>query len=743
MKDKAKIDQSSQGKSKKLSHHLKWYALSLFLIVSIVSGLFIMSRNNDTKLIQARVKACKYCVLGKPIDKNFYETVDIKALRLDAKNGNIHSQKALELYLLREAMNESIILGKPTPSALSNEIDLALLKADSEAGYEHATQQIELIAQRDYILSNVKLGEPMPENTMDQVNTNLLNKDANAGNIQIREALSLLENRTISKQLCTLGKPFKLDFYDNVDRKLIEKDANAGNTTAQNILKLADVRIKSNERTIIFLKYFKDFPEHVDMELLKKDADAGNANSQFIWGRLHAVERVHDVERVHSAEKLQNIGVNDVKVNYQIALKYYTLAAEQNHGTAITNIGTLYNTGKGVEKDYYKGVEFHKKATLLNNPYADYNLALSYRNGLGVPRDIEKYRELLRKSADSNCCRAIYQIGYHHHYGRYGFKKDLKLAEIYYLKAADQLDTRSIANLCGLIEDTRSEKAQQHKDILEVYRKAAMKNHAESMASYGRMFMRGQGTEKDYKEGIKWIKKSAAHNNSVGLGILADMYRQGKGVEKNFPEAVRLHKILADRAQGIAMLNLGIIYSQGKPGVPMDRQQAIKYLQMGVDHNYALTARRLADIYLEGEPSQEDINKAITVLEHGVRLRDNNSLQMLGIVYIEPKYGKLNIDQGVSYLNKAIDNGSTPAMVSLASRQLEGDVLPKNEDEALRLLRLAKAKNNKYAFYYIGKIHELGLCGIKKNIPWAIQMYKKAAGKYPPAKEALYRLTKK
>jgi len=40
-----------------------------------------------------------------------------------------------------------------------------------------------------------------------------------------------------------------------------------------------------------------------------------------------------------------------VKKDYKKAMKYYLLAAEQNHDVVQNNIGVLYEHGRGVEKD--------------------------------------------------------------------------------------------------------------------------------------------------------------------------------------------------------------------------------------------------------------------------------------------------------------------------------------------------------------------------------------------------------
>jgi TPR repeat protein len=62
--------------------------------------------------------------------------------------------------------------------------------------------------------------------------------------------------------------------------------------------------------------------------------------------------------------------------------------AEKEDAKAQTNLGLMYETGEGVEKDDKEAVKWYRKAAEQGEHAAQFNLGQMYRNGIGVPKDI-------------------------------------------------------------------------------------------------------------------------------------------------------------------------------------------------------------------------------------------------------------------------------------------------------------------------------------------------------------------
>jgi TPR repeat protein len=86
--------------------------------------------------------------------------------------------------------------------------------------------------------------------------------------------------------------------------------------------------------------------------------------------------------------------------DYTKARELYETAAGKGDARATSNLGSLYEEGRGVAQDYIKAREWYEQAAALGNAAAMFNIGLLYANGLGVAQDYTKAREWWEKAAD-------------------------------------------------------------------------------------------------------------------------------------------------------------------------------------------------------------------------------------------------------------------------------------------------------------------------------------------------------
>lgn len=82
---------------------------------------------------------------------------------------------------------------------------------------------------------------------------------------------------------------------------------------------------------------------------------------------------------------------------FELALKYYELAAEYNDRFAMTSLGYIWYYGRTGEKDYEKAFHYFDKARRMGDLVAAYKVADMYRNGYYVEQDDQKYRAIIEK----------------------------------------------------------------------------------------------------------------------------------------------------------------------------------------------------------------------------------------------------------------------------------------------------------------------------------------------------------
>ena len=99
---------------------------------------------------------------------------------------------------------------------------------------------------------------------------------------------------------------------------------------------------------------------------------------------------------------------NGVPKDYAKALKWYKLAAAQNHPGAQFNLGSMYHFERGVSQSFKKAAKWYKLSAAQEFAAAQHYLAHLYHQGTGVGRNYAKALELYRLSADQNYTLAQY-----------------------------------------------------------------------------------------------------------------------------------------------------------------------------------------------------------------------------------------------------------------------------------------------------------------------------------------------
>jgi hypothetical protein len=103
---------------------------------------------------------------------------------------------------------------------------------------------------------------------------------------------------------------------------------------------------------------------------------------------------------------------------------------------AMVNLGWMYETGKGVNKNESLALKYYTDASKLNNPAGQYSLGNMYYRGLGCNKDLKIALEYYKKAAVQDYPHAIAMLGYMNEYGEGGLEVNLSEAGKCYRKAA-------------------------------------------------------------------------------------------------------------------------------------------------------------------------------------------------------------------------------------------------------------------------------------------------------------------
>ena len=132
--------------------------------------------------------------------------------------------------------------------------------------------------------------------------------------------------------------------------------------------------------------------------------------------------------------------------DYQEALKWYRLAAEQGDASAQFNLGFMYADGRGVLKDYQEALKWYRLAAEQGYARAQFNLGFMYADGRGRAQGLPGGLEVVPSGGGAGLRpRPIQPRGHVRH--RPGVPKDDAKAVKWYRLAAEQGYARAQYNL--------------------------------------------------------------------------------------------------------------------------------------------------------------------------------------------------------------------------------------------------------------------------------------------------------
>ncbi|KAF9921100.1 hypothetical protein FBU30_008908 [Linnemannia zychae] len=108
------------------------------------------------------------------------------------------------------------------------------------------------------------------------------------------------------------------------------------------------------------------------------------SNIAMNWYTKAAEQGISATQR--SIDHLYDYGYG-IPIDYLAAMKWYKKAAEKGDLTAQNNIGNLYLKGHGVQQDYSMAMTWYKKAANQGDAIAQINIGHLYRHGHGVKKD--------------------------------------------------------------------------------------------------------------------------------------------------------------------------------------------------------------------------------------------------------------------------------------------------------------------------------------------------------------------
>ena len=102
------------------------------------------------------------------------------------------------------------------------------------------------------------------------------------------------------------------------------------------------------------------------------------------------------IEEEHNPRDMMWLGGYYYEIKqFDLALKYYEMAASYDYDEAYECLGYIWYYGRTGERDYKKAFEYFSKMMAKGNLQATYKVADMYKNGYYVEKDQAKYEEII------------------------------------------------------------------------------------------------------------------------------------------------------------------------------------------------------------------------------------------------------------------------------------------------------------------------------------------------------------
>lgn len=212
----------------------------------------------------------------------------------------------------------------------------------------------------------------------------------------------------------------------------------------------------------------------------------------------------------------------------------------------------------------------------------------------------------------------------------------------------------------------------------------------------GKLFLSGDGVEKDIAKAVEWLKQSAAGENEFAEYALGRLYLQGKEIEKDTITAEKYLLKAVSRGNKYAAYLLGKEYLCGE-NFDKNTLKAVEYLKLAAEKDFEPAEYVLGKLYMQCEEVGKDAANAEKYLLKAAEHDNKFAEYILGKEYLRGENFPKDIKKAVEYLELAAENGLDFAEYELGKIYLFGNDIPKDRETALEYLKSAAANGNKYA----------------------------------------------
>lgn len=350
-------------------------------------------------------------------------------------------------------------------------------------------------------------------------------------------------------------------------------------------------------------------------------------------------------------------GRNGVRKDYEKTLRCFTKAADLGNALAMEQIGYMYNFGWGVARSKIRAWMWYRRAAKigdvnLGNQYA-YYFVQRLEEGYEVEQNLDKAIFWFRKSAELGNKNAMFELAVL----LFKYKKNETEAMDWLIKYNDGSEVGVKMSLAGIYRW----RLKEPKKAFEIYKEVAEQGE-DCYYTLGEMYSKGEGTERNVHEAIKWYEKAA---QIEVINDLSDEY-----------------------CKWDSMLKIAEIYVGLK-----DETKALEWLTKRNDGNKLQGMGELAHIYYGDDDfeyedrSLIDKEKAFEWFEKLYELKDSH-----GTYYFAEMWESKSTNKALQVYKDGVEFGSERCCQRIIQLYLESGNIPEAASWTVKYFEMADAE---------------------------------------------------
>ena len=404
------------------------------------------------------------------------------------------------------------------------------------------------------------------------------------------------------------------------------------------------------------------------------------------------------------------------------ALKILAEDINLRTGETCRELADCYFYGKGCERDINEAFMWYGiAADQFKDSYAEYRLGQIYYNGtdeIAINTELGKY----------------YSYAAYSH-----FVGEVENSDFFYALENNKNDMYYIDNVSA--DDAYKEYLigrlylkgfgveLDYGKAINSFLLSAENGYGHANYYIGNMWYYGLGFEKDYSEALTYYDKAAKQGDSYANYRLGKMYLKGEGVSVDVHEAARCFKKSKDRVV-LANYDLARLYESYREIFSESQEEIFSLYKKALEglteqekeiHD-TFTEIRLGNMYLNGQGTQVDIDKAIEWLNKAAEQDNADALYQLGYIYSNEEYSCFDTEKAYDYYARALDsyiraegeNSNATAEYRIGRMYINGMGTERNLEEGVKWLEQAALNNNGEAAYQLYNLYSKGE-GIEAN----------------------------